>query len=37
MWRKRLFMMMARHTAGQADSLHLPHDHTITIGTQIDI
>lgn len=37
MWRKRLFITMAHNATSQTESLHLPHDHTITVGTQIDI
>lgn len=37
MWRKRLFLAMAHHAGSQAESLHLPHDRTITMGTEIDI
>jgi len=36
-WRKRLFVTLARNAASPADYFCLPHDRTITVGSQIEL
>jgi KUP system potassium uptake protein len=36
MWRKRLFVALARNATTQADQLHLPPDRTVTMGAELD-
>jgi hypothetical protein len=36
-WRKALFIGLANRGGGAAESLHLPPDRTIAMGTSIDI
>ena len=37
LWRKRLFVALARNSVSAADYFHLPADRTVTLGSTIDI
>jgi KUP system potassium uptake protein len=37
MWRKHLYITLARNAISAADYFHLPADRTVTIGSSIDL
>jgi KUP system potassium uptake protein len=37
LWRKRLYVALARNSVSAADYFHLPADRTVTLGSTIDL